>query len=186
MPRPKLVSDEDVLAAALDTLADQGMTFTLSDLASRVGLSRATLIQRFGDRNAILRHMAEFEVSATRAWINAYQLENGEEGLWKFLEAIVRGMGKGEGFSARVQIAALEARDPALRELAEQRYQLVQAAIAERLPEGLPRKETAAHLHAVIAGSTMQWVVTDRKIDLSDFVLDRLNWAMRNMSPPLI
>ncbi|WP_408595120.1 TetR/AcrR family transcriptional regulator (plasmid) [Paracoccus marcusii] len=186
MPRPKLVSDEDVLAAALDTLAEQGMTFTLSDLARRVGLSRATLIQRFGDRNAILRHIAEFEVSATRAWINAYPLETGAEGLWKFLEAIVRGMGGGEGFSARVQIAALEVRDPALRALAQERYQMVQTAIAERLPEGLPNKETAAHLHAVIAGATMQWVVTDRMVDLSDFVLHRLRWAMRNTSPALI
>lgn len=186
MPRPKLVSDEDVLAASLEVLATQGIAFTLADLARRVGLSRATLIQRFGDRDAILRRMAEFEVSAARDWINAFPKGDGAEGLWRFLEAIVRGMGGGEGFSARVQIAALEVRDPALRALAEERYQLVQAAIAERLPEGLPHRETAAHLHAVIAGATMQWVVTDGTTDLSDFVLDRLRWAMKNNTPALI
>ncbi len=186
MPRPKLISDEDILAAALDVLATQGIAFTLTDLARRVGLSRATLIQRFGDKDAILRRMSEFEVNATRDWINAFPKGVSEEGLWRFLEALVRGMGGGEGFSSRVQIAALEVRDPALRALADERYKLVQAAIAERLPEWLPRRETAAHLHAVIAGATMQWVVTDGAIDLSDFVLDRLRWAMKNTHPALI
>jgi TetR/AcrR family transcriptional regulator, macrolide resistance operon repressor len=186
LPRPKLVSDEDVLAAAVEVLAAQGIAFTLSDLARRVGLSRATLIQRFGDRDAILRRMAEFEVDATRDWIGRFPVVVDAEGLWQFLEAIVRSMGGGEGFSARVQIAALEVRDPALRSLAEERYQLVQAAIAERLPDGLPRQETAGHLHAIIAGATMQWVVTDGTTDLSDFVLDRLRWAMKNSSPVLM
>jgi TetR/AcrR family macrolide resistance operon transcriptional repressor len=184
MPRPKLISDEDVLAAALEVLAKEGIAFTLSDLAQRVGLSRATLIQRFGDRDAILRRMAEFELKATRDWIAAFPVEVGPEGLWRFLEAIVHGMGAGEGFSARVQIAALEVRDPVLRALADARYQLVQEAIAARLPEGAARREVAAHLHAIIAGATMQWVVTDGQTGLSDFVLHRLRWAMKPSAQP--
>jgi hypothetical protein len=95
-------------------------------------------------------------------------------------------MGAGEGFSARVQIAAMEVRDPVLRALADARYRLVQDAIAKRLPEGAARRETGAHLHAVIAGATMQWVVTDGQTDLSDFVLDRLQWAIKNYTPALI
>lgn len=185
MPRPKLVSDEDVLAVALDVLADEGTTFTLSDLARRVGLSRATIIQRFGDRDAILRRMARHEVDATRVWLESCPVVRSREGLWQFLEEIVRGMGGGNGFSARVQIAALEVRDPALRALADERYQLVQAAIAERLPDGSHRREMAVHLHAIIAGATMQWVVTDGATALSDFVLHRLHWAMKNTRPPL-
>jgi TetR/AcrR family macrolide resistance operon transcriptional repressor len=186
MPRPKLVSDEDVLAVALDVLAEKGSTFTLSDLARRVGLSRATLIQRFGDRDAILLRMAEYELEATRLWLDSCSVVRSTDGLWQFLEEIVCGMDSGSGFSARVQIAALEVRDPALRALADEKYQLVQAAIAERLPEGSPRRELAVHLHAVIAGATMQWVVTDGATTLSEFVLHRLHWAMKNTRPALI
>ncbi|WP_126976199.1 TetR/AcrR family transcriptional regulator [Frigidibacter oleivorans] len=181
MPRPKTVSDEEVLGAALDVMASNGMIFTMADIARHVGLSRATLIQRFGDRDAILRRIAQQEVDATRSWLEELPIAEGTDALWKFLELIVRSMGEGEGFSARVQIAAFESRDPVLRTLADQRYALVQRAIAARLPDTAERLETAKHLHAIIAGATMQWVVTDRSEGLSDFVLRRLRWAVDNI-----
>ncbi len=185
MPRLKTVSDEEVLRAALEILARDGMGFTLTDVASHVGLSRATLIQRFGDRNAILHRMAEHEVEATRNWLESLPVEQGHDALWRFLETIVRSMGSGEGFSVRVVIAALEARDPILRTFADQRYALVQAAIAARLPADTERDALAGHIHAVIAGATMQWVASDGAVDLSDFVLARLRWAMDHLNPGL-
>lgn len=181
MPRPKTLSDEDVMKAALDVLADQGVNFTLSNLARRVGLSRAALIQRFGNREAILRLLAQFEVETTQKWLSSFPAECGKGALWTFLEQIVRSMGDGDGFSARVQIAALEVQDPALKALANQRYQLVQQAIADRLPDGFSQLATAQHLHAVIAGSTMQWVVSPTSDSLSDFVLGRLRWAFERL-----
>ena len=181
MPRPKTVSDEDVLGAALDVMARSGMVFTMSDIARHVGLSRATLIQRFGDRDSILRRIAEKEVEETRAWLDGLPVTGGDDMLWTFLERIVGSMGEGDGFSARVQIAAFESRDPMLRSLANQRYALVQEAIAARLPDDAQRSEAAKHLHAVIAGATMQWVVTDGSEGLSDFVLRRLRWAVDSL-----
>ncbi|MCP1167318.1 TetR/AcrR family transcriptional regulator [Limimaricola litoreus] len=149
----------------------------MSDLARSVGLSRATLIQRFGDREAILHHMAAFEAKATRAWIDTFPIERGRTGLWRFLEEIVESMGAGDGFSARVQIAALEARDPVMRHHAQERYRIVQDAIEARLSDGPDRREAAEHLHGVIAGATMQWVVSDGSLELSDFVLRKLRFA---------
>lgn len=186
MPRPKTVSDEEVLAVALDVLATDGQAFTLAELARRVGLSRATLIQRFGDRDAILRRMAEQEVRATRAWLDAVPVGRGPDALWEFLELIVGSMGNGEGFSARVQIAAFEAYDPVLRALAAERYAIVQRAIAVRLPANTDREATSEHLHSVIAGATMQWVVSGRETGLSDFVLKRVRWALENLDSGLI
>lgn len=185
MPRPKTVSDETVLTAALELLAEVGWNFTLSDLARRVGLSRATLIQRFGDRDSILRHMAEHEVEVTRNWIGSFPIERGERPLWHFLEEIVESMGAGDGFTARVQIAALEVGDPLLKTLAHQRYSIVQDAIAARLPDAPSSRATAEVLHAVIAGATMQWVVTDGSTGLSEFVLQRLRCAFDSLRPHL-
>ena len=182
MPRPKVVSDEAVLEAALGLMAAKGMAFTLSDVAGAVGLSRAALIQRFGNREALLVHMARQEVVTTRDWLGGLAVEPGPEGLWRFLVEIVESMGAGEGFSARVTLAALEASDPELRALAAERYALVQAAIAARAGDHPDPDGLAAHLHAVIAGATMQWVASAEG-GLSDFVLARLRWAMAAQFP---
>ncbi len=51
MPRPKLVSDDQVLDATHAVMLRLGPErFTLSDVAEAVGLSRAALIQRFTDK----------------------------------------------------------------------------------------------------------------------------------------
>lgn len=181
MPRPKTVSDEDVLAAALEVLAEKGHAFTLTDMANRIGLSRATLIQRFGDRDAILLRIAAYEVELARQWIGSIEIVPGRDGLWQFLETIVASMGEGDEFSARVTLASLEARSPALRQLGQQRYALVQTAIAARLPVGPNRDRTAEHVHTIIAGASMQWVVSDRATGLSDFVLDQLRWTLKHL-----
>lgn len=178
MPRPKTVSDGDVLTSALALLAESGTGFTLSDLARRVGLSRATLIQRFGDRDAILQRIATHEVQATRDWLAGIPVETGPDALWRFLTLIVDSMGSGVGFAPRVALAALEARDPVLRDLANERYILVQQAIAARLPSGPAGQEMARHLHIVIAGSTMRWVASPGALGLADHVLRDLRWAV--------
>ncbi|MBC7148144.1 MAG: TetR/AcrR family transcriptional regulator [Rhizobium sp.] len=183
MSRPKTVSDQEVLTAALQVLGKRGPGFTLTDLAEQVGLSRATIIQRFGDRSAILLRMAEQEVAETRAWLDSLPVEQGPQALWRFLQQIVGSMGSGEGFTVRVTIAALEAEDPALRRLAGERYGLVQQAIAARLPHSPNQIQTAMHLHAIIAGATMQWVASDGSSGLSEFVLDRLKWAVDHIPP---
>lgn len=183
MPRPKTVSDHDVLTAALQVLGSRGPGFTLSDLAEHVGLSRATLIQRFGDRNAILVRMAEHEVAETRSWLDSLPIETGPDALWHFLEQIVGSMGSGEGFAVRVTVAALEMENPTLRNLAGERYALVQQAITARLPPGPDQGQTAVHLHTVIAGATMQWVASDGRTGLSAFVLQRLRWAIDHLPP---
>jgi TetR/AcrR family macrolide resistance operon transcriptional repressor len=183
VPRHKTISDEDILAAALEVLAAKGAGFTLNDLAVRVGLSRASLIQRFGDRRAILLQIASYEVEVTRRWLSSLPLDSGGGGLWQFLETIVGSMGVGDEFPARVAMAALEAHDPTLRDLARQRYALVQDAVAARLPDQPGRRDIADHLHGVIAGASMQWVTSDQSIALSEFVLTRLRWAIDHLPP---
>lgn len=167
MVRPRLHSDEAILAAAQEmllTLGPQG--FSLSAVAGAVGMSRPALIQRFGNREALLLAMARREVDLTRDWLSAQPVRQGRAPAWDFLCLLVTGMGAGTEFPARVAMAALEATDPALRAAAADRYRLVQQAIAARLPAG-EAPGLAGTLHAMIAGATMQWVV------LQDGPLDR-------------
>jgi len=55
MPRPRSVSDEAILAATARTIGRVGpLRLTLAHVAREVGLSPATLIQRFGSKRALL------------------------------------------------------------------------------------------------------------------------------------
>jgi TetR/AcrR family macrolide resistance operon transcriptional repressor len=182
MPRPKRVSDEAVLAAAAQLLFEGGSAqFTLSDVANAVGIARATLIQRFDNRETILRKVAERQVSITAQYLDGLPLKRGRDGLWQFLETIVGDMGDGEDFGVHVELAWLETADPELRSYAADRYALVQAAIAARMPASVAQPaEIAAHLHAVIAGATMQWVA-GREGSLSQYVLNRLKVALNQI-----
>lgn len=182
MPRPKLKTNDDILDAANLVLLEKGGTdFTLADVARKVDLSRAALIQRFGDRQGLLHGMAEREVTQTRAYIESLPLVPGADGLKAFLAEIVGSMGDGKSFSARVHLAWAEANDPQLRAHANQRYGLVQEAIAARLPEHIEdRTETARLIHAIIAGATMQWIVSEDP-HLGDFVITRLEAALETL-----
>lgn len=184
MPRPKLVSDEAVLDAANEVLIERGSaSFTLSDIAVKVGLSRAALIQRFQSREVILREMAKREVVQTERYLNSLPLDASIEGLWSFLREIVGSMGAGKNFGARVLIAWMETRDPHLRVMANERYELVQKAIAIRVPPTvIAPSMLARHLHAVIAGATMQWIVSGDD-DLAEYVLLRLTEALSMIFP---
>lgn len=179
MPRPKLHSDETVLEAASDVLLRTGpIQFTLSEVAQALGMSRAALIQRFQNKSALLHRLAERDLALTREYLDGFPPGRSVEDLWGFLADIVLGMGDGAGFQVRLLIAWSEATDPVLKGLASDRYRRVQAAIAARVPPGTPNPQALAeHLHAVIAGATMQWLVAD-EAPLGRFVLDRLSVAM--------
>ena len=61
-PRPRTVHDDAILDAAIEVLSRLGSErMTLADVGSEVGLSAATLVQRFGSKRelmlALLRHV---------------------------------------------------------------------------------------------------------------------------------
>jgi len=182
MPRPRLKSDDEVLDAANTVLKRCGpVNFTLNEVAAEVGLSRAALIQRFVNRDTLLIKMMARSVAQARAYLERLPMEAGPEGLWAFLQALVRGMGGGYDFSVNFLIAWYELQVPELRKLAVQRNRAVLDAIARRLPPGT-QPNRATLLHAVIAGAATQWVTQPRG-SLADHVLAQVAEALRLMFP---
>ena len=58
-PRPRTVDDAAILEAAGRIITRQGPgKFTLADIASEVGLSAATLVQRFGSKRGLMLALA--------------------------------------------------------------------------------------------------------------------------------
>jgi AcrR family transcriptional regulator len=55
VPRPRTVTDDEILAAAARAMSKVPPTqFTLADVAREVGLAPATLVQRFGSKRGLL------------------------------------------------------------------------------------------------------------------------------------
>ncbi len=170
MPRPKLKSDDEVLEAATVVLKRCGpIEFTLSGVAKEVGLSRAALIQRFTNRDTLLVRMMERGVEQVRHYLNAIPIGAGPQGLWEFLQVLVRSMNTRNDFSVNYLIisgtssgaGATHACDPA------------EPRGGGGDPQATaPSAPAAAELllHSVIAGATMQWAV-DPDGELADHVL---------------
>src|SRR5918992_5126590 len=67
-PRPRTIDDGDILQAAAMTISRVGPSnFTLADVASAVGLSPATLVQRFGSKRGLMLALAEQGVAGVDA-----------------------------------------------------------------------------------------------------------------------
>jgi AcrR family transcriptional regulator len=67
-PRPKTISDEDVLGAASQAILRRGpANVTLADVAKETGLSPATLVQRFGSKRGLLLALARSGVDGVDA-----------------------------------------------------------------------------------------------------------------------
>jgi AcrR family transcriptional regulator len=63
MPRTRTIPDEVILDAALQLMGNEGPTaLTFAAVGARVGLAPATLVQRFGTKDALQR------AALTRAW----------------------------------------------------------------------------------------------------------------------
>jgi AcrR family transcriptional regulator len=54
MPRPRLVSDEDIRMAVRKGVLEQGPQVSLDLIAERLGVTTPALFKRFGSRNALL------------------------------------------------------------------------------------------------------------------------------------
>lgn len=58
-PRPRTIPDADILMAAIQVMARLGpVRLTLADVAREIGLSPATLVQRFGSKRGLLLAVA--------------------------------------------------------------------------------------------------------------------------------
>ena len=174
MPRPKLHSDEFILDAALSVLLQKGpSTFTLSDVAETVGMSRAALIQRFKDKATLHHRVMERSTQQVRNYFENMHPESDLDELWAMLKDLIGGMGSGSGTEGYLLLLWGDVQEPSLRSLSAERNRLVLKAIEDGLPfDPHPRDHTAGLVQAIIQGACMQWLVSPEG-ELAGFMIDR-------------
>ncbi|WP_332719708.1 TetR/AcrR family transcriptional regulator [Pelagibacterium mangrovi] len=184
MPRPKLHSDETILAAAEQVLLTRGPSnFTLSDVANAVGISRAALIQRFTDKATLHLKVMERSTQEVRDYFAAAPKDTGLAPLWALLKDLIEGMGAGDGFAGYLLLEWSDVVDDRLNALARERSRMVSDAILDRLPAAPHDPRTAAGLvQSVIQGATMQWLI-DKQGPLNTFVIDRTRNLLQILYP---
>ena len=75
-PRPRTVSDEEILAATARAIGRVGpLRLTLAHVAREAGLSPATLIQRFGSKRALLLAFARQGGGDDQAFMDGLRVE---------------------------------------------------------------------------------------------------------------
>ena len=76
-PRPRTVDDAAILEAAGRIISRHGPgRFTLSDIGSEVGLSAATLVQRFGSKRGLMLALARSARDSVDACFNVVRASN--------------------------------------------------------------------------------------------------------------
>ncbi|MGV3491081.1 MAG: TetR/AcrR family transcriptional regulator [Devosia sp.] len=118
MPRPRKISEEDVVEAVAALLARQGPgALTFAAASEATGLSPATLVQRYGNRDALMQaalvwmwDQLDLETAAADA---AHPVD--AEGAVALLVRLSTGYGSGDDAGQGLLLLREDFRDPILR-----------------------------------------------------------------------
>lgn len=118
MPRPKIVPDAEVLAAAhtlIHAAGPEGVTF--AKLAKICGLSGSTLVQRFKSKPALVQAtlLQAWDALDTRTATLAAAVPRTPEGAVSLLVGLSRNYGGIEAYADGLLVLREDLRDPVLR-----------------------------------------------------------------------
>ena len=171
-PRPRTVQDDAILDAAVQVLSRVGPEkITLADIGAAVGLSAATLVQRFGSKRELMLALLKHAIGNVDA-----RFEAAMAGHESPLEALFAAAGerpgplKGPGTAAnRLAFYMSQLDDPDFRALAEDnsrsavegfRKLLDNAVEAGELSGGyLNTHQLAETIYSMTMGSLVTWTV---------------------------
>lgn len=171
MSRRKGISDEEILDRALPVIAEAGPAgFTLADIAKKVGIAPATLLQRFGDKQTLIERAFARDNERFVPWLKSLPEGVGAEVVIRIYSDATKLFGENPSLADHLLWLREDIRDPALNRLSRQRFKLFRAAIVKRLPPlPLPPHRAARLLDAQYHGAVIQWAL-DPRGRLADFV----------------
>jgi AcrR family transcriptional regulator len=159
MARPKKISDEAVLRAALQVMFRAGPeSFTLAAAAAEAGVSPATLIQRFGDKRTLIVRALALDTAEHIQMLEAAPVRVGREAVLAVFRFATPDIDDPRTLAEQILWLREDFRDPQLNALARDRFRLLRRAIAERLPPlPVPPEVGARLIEAQWQGAINQW-----------------------------
>ncbi|MBS3904404.1 MAG: TetR/AcrR family transcriptional regulator [Simkania sp.] len=172
MPPKKTIDDALVLEKALLVISELGPeTFTLADIGKVVGLAPATLMQRFGSKQALLIKAAKHvpaKLSVDLEKLKARALTWDVE-LVELLSQMPEGFGTRQEIANSLGLLKLDMVDPELHLIARQLFEQLKERIKELLEQAksqgklTPKSDVDAlawELDALRHGLVIQWALS--------------------------
>lgn len=161
MPRPRTVSDIDLLDGALSVMRRAGPDgLTFQAVAAETGLAAATLVQRFGSkpdllRAVLLRAWDHLDAATEQADADTPQ---SVRGAVDFLVALSADYGEGDAYDEGLLVLREDMRDPVLRRRGIAWEKRLVAGLAARLgARGRPRDDLGRLMVAQWQGAILWW-----------------------------
>jgi AcrR family transcriptional regulator len=186
MARPRLVSDDVILDATRQVLAELGpVKLTLAAVGSRVGLAPPTLMQRFGSKRGLLLASAARSPELVRREAAAAAARNTSPlaTLRDFAVSAVADITRREELGDRLGFVQLDVADPEFRRHALAHSAAIVDSCAEfyraAVAAGELRADTdvpalARHTLVCLNGALQVWAVNGWG-SLTEFVAEQLN-----------
>jgi AcrR family transcriptional regulator len=180
MPRPKLITDEEILDRALPVMAQAGPGgFTMADVARAVGVAPATLHQRFGDKQSLVERAFARDNARFVAWLEGLPDGVGVDVVIQVYAEATKLFGDSPSLADHLLWLREDIRDPGLNRLARERFGLFRAVIVKRLPPmPIPPDRAADLLDALHHGAVVQWALEPEGL-LADYVTRALRDCFR-------
>lgn len=170
MPRPRLASDEQILAAAYRVMGRVGPAdFTLSVVAREAGLSPSTLVQRFGSKRGLLLALSRGSAESIDECFAAVRAAHSSplEALIAAATAMARGTASPEEMANSLAFLHMDLSDPDFYQLilesSRRSMDGYRMLLDEAVSAGeLAQCDTAALARAVSSlsgGSLISWAI---------------------------
>jgi AcrR family transcriptional regulator len=175
MSRTKTLSDEAVLEGVARVMYRHGpQDFTLAEAAREAGVSAATLIQRFGDKHALIVRAVARDNERFAEILARPAPAQSAEAVVDFFRRMSQAFDEAGDFADQLLWLREDMRDPELNALARQRFAALRVAIAARMPSLPIAPDLAARLvEAQWQGALNQWGI-EPKGGLAEFVAESL------------
>lgn len=175
MPRPRKVTDEQIIAAAARAVGRCGpQALNLAHVAVEAGVAPATLIQRFGSKRALLLAVAESGAGTAAAAFDAARARHRSpsRALIAALADLASRVTDPDEVAHHLAFLALDLADEEFRALAARHFAAVRSEIDALVGEAeaagelaIPRGGRAAMVEAVLSiqqGTMLVWAVDRR------------------------
>lgn len=189
-PRPRKVSDDEVLAAAYTVMQQRGPgELTLAQIADQVGVTAGALVQRFGSKRDLLLKLSERFSGGTGEMFA--QLRSAHPSPLAALRAYADGMaGMAEtpaSLLRNLQYLQIDLTDPEFRQHLARSAKATRAELQKLIRDAIAAKELvpstnarqlARTIEAVIGGSMLSWAFYQEGTS-SKWIRDDLNAILK-------
>ena len=173
-PRPRTVHDDAILDAAVQVLSRIGPEkMTLADVGGEVGLSAATLVQRFGSKRELMLSVLKYAMLDldTRFEASVASNESPLDALFAVATERPGGSAGNVSLSNRLSFYLLQIEDPEFREVALANSQRAIAGFKRLLDASIEANELAVvytdtaqlaeTIYSMMVGAMVTWSVAN-------------------------